>query len=290
MRNITGDPLAHMPFIDYSHIPDFTPTGRYTEERMRALDERHNEDFLLPEERKLLHHFMCLHNQAFAWTDSERGSFREDFFPPVEFPVIPHTPWVERNMPIPPGIYDECCQIIKEKIASGVYEPSNATYRSCWFPVAKKTGKLRIVHSLEPLNRVTIQHSGVPPIPEHLAETFGGRACGGILDLFVGYDNRTLSETSRDMTTFQSPFGALRLTTLPMGWTNSVPIFHEDVTYILQPEIPEVTVPYIDDVPVRGPATRYEIGDTYETIPENPGIRRFVWEHLQVVNHVTSHP
>ena len=39
VRNIPGDPLAHMPFIDYSHIPDFTPTGRYTEERMRALDE-----------------------------------------------------------------------------------------------------------------------------------------------------------------------------------------------------------------------------------------------------------
>ena len=289
VRNITGDPLAGMPFIDYSHIPDFVPTGRYTEERMRALDDRHNEDFLLPEERKLLHYFMCLHNQAFAWNDSERGSFREDFFPPVEFPVVPHTPWVERNMPIPPGIYDECCQIIREKIASGVYEPSNATYRSRWFPVAKKTGKLRIVHSLEPLNRVTIQHSGVPPIPEHLAETFGGRACGGILDLFVGYDNRTLSETSRDMTTFQSPFGALRLTTLPMGWTNSVPIFHEDVTYILQPEIPEVTVPYIDDVPLRGPATTYpdEHGEP-ERIPENPGIRRFVREHFDNLNRVVT--
>ena len=41
------------------------------------------------------------------------------------------------------------------------------------------------------------------------------------------------------------------LTTLPMGWTNSVPIFHDDVTHILQPEIPHVTQPYIDDVPVR---------------------------------------
>ncbi len=36
-----------------------------------------------------------------------------------------------------------------------------------------------------------------------------------------------------------------------MGWTNSVPIFHEDVTYILREEIPEFTEPYIDDVPIR---------------------------------------
>ncbi len=35
-----------------------------------------------------------------------------------------------------------------------------------------------------------------------------------------------------------------------MGWTNSIPIFHDDVTFILQPEIPEFTIPYIDDVPV----------------------------------------
>ena len=59
-----------------------------------------------------------------------------------------------------------------------------------------------------------------------------------------------------------------------MGWTNSIPIFHDDVTHILQPEIPHVTHPYIDDVPVKGPATQYiqENGEA-ETIPENPGIR-----------------
>ena len=177
---------------------------------------------------------------------------------------------------------------MKKKLEAGVYEPSNASYRSKWFPVAKKDGKsLRPVHSLEPLNRVTIQHSGVPPIPDHLAETFGGRACGGILDLFVGYDNRPIAESSRDMTTFQSPFGLLRLTTLPMGWSNSVPIFHDDVTYILRDENPEYTIPYIDDVPVKGPKTRYERPDgSYETIAENPGIRRFVKEHFETLNRL----
>ncbi|OSD01857.1 hypothetical protein PYCCODRAFT_1343344, partial [Trametes coccinea BRFM310] len=62
------------------------------------------------------------------------------------------------------------------------------------------------------------------------------------------------------------------------------------VTHILQPEIPEYTRPFIDDVPVRGPATRYERpdGGGYETIPENDGIRRFVWEHLQNVNRIVQ--
>ena len=109
------------------------------------------------------------------------------------------------------------------------------------------------------------------------------------MDLFVGYDEQALAESSRDYTTFQTPFGALRLTTLPMGWTNSVPIFHDDVTHILQEEVPHETRPYIDDVGVRGPASRYTLPNgEHEAIPENPGIRRFVWEHFQDLNRVVQ--
>lgn len=70
-----------------------------------------------------------------------------------------------------------------------------------------------------------------------------------------------------------------------MGWTNSVQIFHADVTFIFQPEIPEYTIPYIDDVHIRGPPTRFELPDGgFETIPENTGIHCFIWEHCQTVN------
>jgi len=116
---------------------------------------------------------------------------------------------------------------------------------------------------------------------------FAGRACGGILDLYMGYNERVLAERSRDLTTFQMPFGALRLVTLPMGWTNSVPIFHNDVTYILHDEIPKYTLLYIDDVPIRGPATRYEKPDgTLEVLEKNPGIWQFIFEHMENINRI----
>lgn len=185
-REIQGDPLADMPKL--SPIPpDFEPTGRYTRERKDKMDKIHEEGFLLPEERKLVHHFMMLQNFGFAWDDSERGRFREDFFPPIDIPVIPHKPWVLKNIPIPPGLYNKVCRIIKAKLDAGVYEPSN----SSWFCVIKKDGRnLRPVHSLEPLNEVTIAHSGVPPATETLAAQFAGRACGGMFDLYVGYDEQ----------------------------------------------------------------------------------------------------
>ena len=171
---------------------------------------------------------MMIHNDAFAWDTSEQGHFREDFFPPIDIPVIPHKPWVQRNMPISPGMYDKLCKHVKQKLDAGVFEPSNSSYWSRWFCVVKKNGELlHIVQSLEPLNQVTIAHSGVPPFTEQLAEQFAGRACNSMLDLYIGYDEQALASSSRDLTTFQTPYSALRLTTLPMGWTNSVPIFHD---------------------------------------------------------------
>jgi hypothetical protein len=66
-----------------------------------------------------------------------------------------------------------------------------------------------------------------------------------------------------------------------------VAIFHGDVTFILEPEIPDIAKPFLDNTVVRGLASRYERpGGEYETIPENPGIRRFVWEHLNDVHRV----
>ena len=268
VRNIKGNPLKDIPLLP-THPPPYQPTGHYTEERKSIIDQAHPGDFLLPNERALMHSFMSIQNAAFAWCDPERGHFREDFFPPIDIPMIPHKPWVERNIPIPPSIYEEVCRLIKIKLNAGVYEPSSSSYCSHWFCVIKKDGKsLRIVHSLELLNRVTIKHTGVTPFTDQIGEHFAGRTCSSMLDLYISYDEHGLAESSRDLTTFQSAFGALRLVTLPMGWTNSVPIFHDDVTHILQPEIPDTTVPYIDDVPIRGPETCYVLADrTEERIP-----------------------
>ena len=229
---------------------------------------------------------MSLQNEGFTWDDSKCSHFCEDFFPPVEIPIIAHTPWVQQNIPILPGIYDQVCKIIWTKMDTGVYECSNSLYCSHWFCVAKKEADaICPVHSLKPLNAVTIQHSSITPFTEQIAEQFTGHACSGMLDLYVGYNECTLTETSHDYTTFQTPYGALRLTKLLMGWTNAVPIFHDNVKHILQLEVPQYTIPYIDDIPICGPASTYQATNgTFETIPENSSIRRFVWEHFQNLN------
>ncbi|KAG5649750.1 hypothetical protein H0H81_002199 [Sphagnurus paluster] len=185
-QKIIGDPLASMLKLDPNPAP-FHPQGHYTEERMLQLDHEHP-GFLTEAERRIMHDLMCKQNQAFIWEDEERGSFCSEFFLPVNIPVVEYMLWIKRNIPIPPGIYDEVCSIIRSKMAAGVYELSNLSYQSRWFCTMKKNGKLQIVHSLEPLNCVTIRHSGVTPLPDHIAEQFAGKICGAMLNLFVGYD------------------------------------------------------------------------------------------------------
>ena len=126
-RNIIGDPLAGLPVLP-THPPPFAPCGRYTKERRAKMDDLHPQGFLWPAERDLMHHFVSIQNKGFAWDNSERGHFCEDFFPPVEIPVVAHTPWVKRNIPISPRIYDEVCRIICVKMEAGVYERSNSSY------------------------------------------------------------------------------------------------------------------------------------------------------------------
>ena len=74
---------------------------------------------------------------------------------------------------------------------------------------SRRTASCSASCSLKPLNQVTIKHSGVTPFTDQIGKHFAGHVCGGMLDLYVGYDKRGLSEGLRNLTTFQSPFDAL---------------------------------------------------------------------------------
>ena len=185
-------------------------------------------------------------------------------------------------------MWADTIQNIKDWIASGVYEPSAAAYRLHWFCIVKQDGKsLCLTHDLQPLNVVTIQDSSTPPFIKHLAESLTGYVVYSMMDLFAGYDQHLLHPDSQDLTTFNSPLGPHCLTTIPMGYTNAVQIYQADMSFILQDEIPCYSYPFINDLPVKSVTTRYKnLDGSFETIPDNPGIRRFILEHLQVVHRI----
>jgi hypothetical protein len=163
IRNIIGDPLENMLVLP-THPPDFVPSLQYMQEWYKKLQLNPN-GFLWPEEEKLAHHLVKEQEECLLWIEEEKGEFRQDFFPPVCIPMVLHTPWVYKNIPIPPGLHNELVKIICDKIVSGAYEPSNAAYRSRWFCIIKCDGSsLRVIHDLRPFHAITIGDASVPPI------------------------------------------------------------------------------------------------------------------------------
>jgi hypothetical protein len=284
-RQIPEDPLLTLPHLP-TRPPKFTPTAKISMERLAELNIN-PAGFLWPEEEKLFQHVMKLNETGIAFEDIERGTLKDSYFSPYIIPTVPHLPWEYRNIPIPKGLLPRILEVLKLKMAADVYEHSQSSYRSQWFVVLKKNGKLRIVHDLQPLNQVTIRDAGMLPVLDDFVEGFAGRECYTVFDLFWGFDARKIHKRSRDLTAFMTPLGLLQITSLPTGFTNSPAEFQKCMVMVLEDEIPHTANIFIDDLPIKGPATQYldEHGKP-EVIPDNPGIRRFVWEHAQDVHRV----
>ena len=284
-RKLPEDPLQTLPPLPF-YPPEFYPTPKVSMERMTSLAIDDNDE-LLPEEKKLLKHVLVRNERSIAFSEQERGTFRSDYFSDYKMPVVDHLPWQDKNMPLPQGYKDEIIRLLKEKIDAGVYEEAQSSYRSRWFCVKKKNGELRIVHDLQKLNGISIRDSGVPPILEEFVEAYGGRSIYTVLDMYWGFHARMIDEDSRDMTAFQTPLGVLWIVSLPMGYTNSPAEFQACMMFILQNEVPEKAGVFIDDIPIKGPPTRYLDQEGHEErLPQNPGIRRYIWEHLNDVHRI----
>ena len=87
-------------------------------------------DFWSPEERKLFLYVLIKNEAAIAFVDEDCGTLKESYFSPYKIPHIPHEPWQQKNIPIPPGLRKKVIELLQLKIKAGVYEPCQSSYRS----------------------------------------------------------------------------------------------------------------------------------------------------------------
>jgi transposase InsO family protein len=214
---------------------------------------------------------------AIAFDDDEMGLLDTRIEPPVKAHVIPHIPWQQSNLRLPKAMQDIATTIVKEKLEKGLFERSFGPYRSRYFLVAKKPdGSWRFINDVQPLNKVTIRDAGMPPAVDDFSEDFAGYPITSSVDFYSSYNEILLDIESRDLTAFLTEIGLIRQTRLPQGWTNSVAVFQRIICKVLEQHIPHHAKPFVDDVGIRGPKSRYNDEEIA------PGIRRFVWEHVQI--------
>ena len=126
-RRFPEDPLLTLPQISRCPAMPLVFGSQLMKERWEAFQLR-QKGFLWEEEVNLVFEVLMRNEEALAWDDTEKGKFREDYFDPVVIPTVEHEPWALKNIPIPHGLREEVIKFIKDKIASGTYEPSGSSY------------------------------------------------------------------------------------------------------------------------------------------------------------------
>jgi hypothetical protein len=195
--------------------------------------------------------------------------------------TVPHTPWDLKPIPVPRGLLPKLVNLLKEKMQIEILEPSMAPYSNRWFTVPKKSRALRFIQDMQPANRITIRNKGSRPIVDEVAEAFVGQAIYSIGDLYSGYDQFQLAIENRDLTTMKTPLGLVRMCTLPQGATNSVAHMQSALNQILRDFVPEKTIPFVDDIPIKG----CKEGAKDLTLDAD-GCRVFVKNHITDVNRI----
>lgn len=174
--------------------------------------------------------------------------------------------------------------VIKCQLDAGKFEPFSTSYRTAYFAVKKKQGDPRLVFNLGDLNAITICDAVLPPWPDDFAESFVGHHIFMLADIMAGFDNCILASVSRDLTTFQCPFGSLRLTRLPQGYTNAMPEFSQCILHTLGDMLPNEADAFVDDVGVKGPSTDYDD----KAVAGNSNIQRFMYEFACTANKLLA--
>src|SRR5205085_8718250 len=200
-------------------------------------------------------------------------------------------------------------RLIQDHLAYGTIERSFGPYRNPWFLVEKpgyekdESGKMlldrrgqpikcyRLINSAQRINAVTIRDASLPPAVEEFSEKFAGYPVVSMVDLFSGYDQCTLDPASRDITTFHTPLGLMRMTTLPMGYTNAVQVFDRVMRKVLHHQIMRGRCePFPDEIAAK-PPSRSTYPDPITGLPKEsaiPGVRLYILEAIQGLDEVIA--
>ncbi|KAF7575775.1 Asp-protease-2 domain containing protein [Pyrenophora tritici-repentis] len=272
---------ARAPFAQYfePRYADFPRGTRVTPERLKEMKISPD---LWPRERQLLEELLFRREAALAWDFRESGRVSREVIPPVVIDTVPHKAWRVDQFPVPRKLREIVIEMIQDRINRGTLELCKSQYRNPWFLVAKKDKGYRLINNAQKINGVTIRDANPPPNPDEFSEEFAGCVIMSLMDFFSGYDQVELHKNSRDITAFATPLGLVRQCTLPMGTTNSIAEFVRVMTKICRDHIPHRCMPYLDDVCVKGPKT------TYNEEEIEPGIRRYVAEHLSNIDQVLA--
>ena len=170
------------------------------------------------------------------------------------------TPFQERARRIPPGMYQEVKQHIKEMLACGAIRHSNSPWASNVVFVRKKDGSLRLCLDFRKLNSQTVRDAYMLPLIETTLDGLAGAKYFTSLDLQSGYWQVEIEEEDKAKTAFRvDGVGFFECNRMPFGLTNAPAVFQRLMEQTLA-DLSNVLV-YIDDIIVHSKTFELHLQD-----------------------------
>ncbi|GBG69563.1 hypothetical protein CBR_g4397 [Chara braunii] len=234
--------------------------------------------FLSPQERTLMVETMKRRHCAYLFNDDECGRLDVDKIPMIRIHTVPDESWNLRGARYPnPDEEKKVVNYLDGKMRTYEADYSSGPYASPWFCFIEPNGTLRWVQDLQRLNAVTVRDARGLPNADALSESCAGRPIISLIDLYFGYDQFPVYPPDRPVTSMHTPRGLIHMNVAPQGWTNAVAMVQRHMIRVMQTVSPHITQPYIDDLSVKGPKEK-------EEDEVMPGVKRFIWKHIQDID------
>ena len=158
-------------------------------------------------------------------------------------------PFKQRYRRIPPHMFEEVADHIKQLEASGIIRPSRSQYSSPVVCVRKKDGKLRLCVDFRLLNSKTIKDNYCLPRVEEILDSLQGARYFSKLDLKSGYHQVEINEAHKERTAFTvGPLGFWEHNRLAFGLCNSPATFQRCIEHCFADINLKSMFIYIDDI------------------------------------------
>ena len=137
---------------------------------------------------------------------------------------------------------------ITKMLGSNVIEESNSPWSFPIVLVPKPDQSIRFCINYKKLNAITIKDKFPLPRIDDCLDSLAGKHIISTLDCFAGYWQIPIAESTRDFTSFISPFGTYRFRVMPFGLSNAPAHFSRVMQQLFAPYLYDFMVVYLDDL------------------------------------------
>ncbi len=169
--------------------------------------------------------------------------------------VVQHAIYTDNSAPIrqrpyrtAPAQRDEITQHIYSMLEAGIIEPSTSPWASPVVIVKKKDGSTRFCVDYRKLNGITKKDSYPLPHIQESLDLLGKTQFFTTLDLFSGYWQVQMADTSKEYTALTTYEGLYQFNVLPFGLCNAPSTFQRLMECVLRGLNWQICLIYIDDI------------------------------------------